>query len=320
MTSKADQKSLILALDYGGTKHSAGAVAAGAKEWLARESVSSKAGADRSWDQAAMIKLARKLLARLEGRLVAVGTSFGGMVEARTGTVVLSHHVPGWENVPLREQLMAEFIVPAAVANDAQAAALGEYKFGAGRDSSSLLYLTVSTGIGGGWVLNGEIHPGADGLAGQIGHTVVRPGGTLCVCGKRGCLEAEACGPALARKMTERSGPGASPPWTGEAVARAAQQGDPLAQAVIAEAAAMLGTGLGTAINLMNPELVLLGGGVTKSGPRWWQIVRDTARAHALPQLRVNLQPAALADDAPLWGAVALAEMLLAQPVEGVRS
>ena len=237
-------------------------------------------------------------------------------MDATTGTVRLSHHVPGWEDTPLRNQLQAEFGVPAAVDNDANVAALGEWRFGAGQGCASLLYVTVSTGIGGGWVLAGEIYSGADGMAGEIGHIVVRPGGAECACGKRGCLEIEACGTALARKMRERGAAVGRPtqaaePITGESVSRAARQGDPLAQEVMDDAACMLGTGLGGAINLMNPQRIVLGGGVTKSGERWWRSVRETARAHALPQMRVDIVPAVLGDDAPLWGAVTLGEALL---------
>jgi len=307
------RRSLILALDYGGTKHSAGVLAVGARDWLAHERVYSPPGADARYDQITVIKLAHDLLARTEGQLVAVGVSFGGPVDATTGMVRLSHHVSGWENTPLRDQLQAEFGVPAAVDNDANVAALGEWRFGAGQGCASLLYVTVSTGIGGGWVMNGKVYSGADGMAGEIGHIVVRPGGAECVCSKRGCLEVEACGQAIARKMRERLAsagqpPDAAEPITGESVARAAQQGDPLAQEVMDEVARNLGTGLGGAINLMNPERIVLGGGVTKSGERWWRIVRETSRYHALPQMRADIQPAALGDDAPLWGAVALAE------------
>jgi glucokinase len=305
---------LILALDYGGTKHTAALLTVGEQAWLAHERVYSPPGADAHYDQATVIKLARELLAHVEGTLVAIGVSFGGPVDATNGMVRLSHHVLGWEDTPLRHQLQAEFGVPATLDNDANVAALGEWKFGAGQGCASLLYVTVSTGIGGGWVLNGQIYSGADGMAGEIGHIVVQPGGAECVCGKRGCLEVEACGTAIARKMSERSAgrrPDAAESMTGESVASAAQQGDPLALQVLDDAARLLGTGLGGAINLMNPQRVVLGGGVTKSGERWWRIVRETARAHALPQMRVDIQPAALGDDAPLWGAVALAEPLL---------
>jgi glucokinase len=308
---------LILALDYGGTKHTAAVLAAGGRDWLAHERTYSPPGADGGYDRATMIKMARELLARVEGKLAAVGVSFGGPVDAATGTVRLSHHVPGWEDTPLRSQLQDEFGAPAAVDNDANVAALGEWRFGAGQGCASLLYVTVSTGIGGGWVLNGHIYSGADGMAGEIGHIVVRPGGAECVCGKRGCLEIEACGTAIARKMRERletakvSTSEVSTQVTGESVARAAQQGDSLAQEVMDDAARMLGTGLGGAVNLMNPRRIVLGGGVTKSGDHWWHVVRKTARAHALPQMRVDIVPAQLGDDAPLWGAVTLGEALL---------
>ena len=310
------QRALILALDYGGTKHTAALLAVGERAWLVHERAYSPPGADGSYDRATMIKMARGLLARAQGRLAAVGVSFGGPVDAATGMVRLSHHVPGWQDTPLRDQLQAEFGVPASVDNDANVAALGEWKFGVGQGCSSLLYVTVSTGIGGGWVLNGRIYSGADGMAGEIGHVVVQPGGMECVCGKRGCLEAEACGPAISKKMRQRLTTlgrysDTALPITGESVARAAQQGDVLAQQVMDDAARTLGVGLGGAINLMNPQRVVLGGGVIKSGKRYWRIVRETARAHALPQMRVEIVPAALGDDAPLWGAVVLAELLL---------
>jgi glucokinase len=309
-----DPQTLVLALDYGGSKHTAAIAVAGERVWLACERIASPPGADARYDQAAMIGLARRLLAGAEGRLVAVGVSFGGPVDAAAGTVKLSHHVPGWEDTPLREQLQAAFGVPAVVENDANAAALGEWKFGAGQGCASLLYVTVSTGIGGGWVLNGQIYRGADGMAGEIGHVVVRSDGAACVCGKRGCLEAEAGGPAIARLMRQRWGQGSPEPWTGESVAVAAAKGDPRAQEVMDDAARFLGAGLGGAINLMNPERVVLGGGVANSGERWWRIVIQTARFHALPQMRVDIQPAALGDEAPLWGAVALAETVFTRP------
>jgi glucokinase len=318
---------LLLALDYGGTKHMAALLRAGEQTWAAHTRVQSPSGPDAAYDQATMRRMALGLLTQVPGRLAAIGVSFGGPVDATRGLVRLSHHVPGWEEVPLRDQLQAEFGVPAAVDNDANVAALGEWRFGAGQGAESLLYVTISTGIGGGWVLGGRIWGGADGMAGEIGHMIVRPGGALCDCGRRGCLEAEACGRAIAAKMRERLEAGnwklENPPIlvtltagrleaiTAQHVAQAAATGDTLAQAILDDAARMLGLGLSAAISLLNPERVVLGGGVTKSGERWWQIVRATARDHVLPQARVDIVPAALGDDAPLWGAAALAEALI---------
>ncbi len=326
MHQPAHADRLLLALDYGGTKHTAAILRPGERAWAAHSRVYSPSNADGAYDQAAMRSMAHRLLAQTPGRLAAIGVSFGGPVDARRGLVRLSHHIPGWEETPLRQMLEDEFGAPAAVDNDANVAAFGEWRFGAGQGAASLLYVTVSTGIGGGWVLDGRVWTGADGMAGEIGHVVVRPGGRPCACGKQGCLEAEACGPALAAKARDRlladpaAGPilarlaGGSPDAvTGELVAQAAAAGDPLALAVLDEGAAMLGAGLGGAINLVNPQRVVLGGGVTKSGDRWWRIVRETARYHVLPQTRVEIVPAAMSDDAPLWGAAALAEKLLDQ-------
>ena len=318
---------LLLALDYGGTKHTAALLVPGERAWLAHGRVYAPPGADGAWDQAAMLSLARELLAQHPGRLIAIGVSFGGPVDAGRGVVRLSHHVPGWEETPLRDRLQAELGAPVAVDNDANVAALGEWRFGAGQGCDSVFYVTVSTGVGGGWVLGGRIWSGADGMAGEIGHNVVRPGGVPCVCGKAGCVEAEACGWGIAAKARGRLEAGSSKLETGSAlmglaggkpdavtaqmVAQAAAEGDALAQELLYGAAEALGMGIGAALNLMNPQRVVLGGGITKSGERWWQIVRETARAHALPQTSAEIVPAAMGDDAPLWGAAALAGSLI---------
>jgi glucokinase len=239
--------------------------------------------------------------------------------------VRLSHHVPGWENVPLRAMLETDFGAPASMDNDANVAALGEHRFGAGRECKNLLYITVSTGVGGGWVLNGQPWRGAEGMAGEIGHAVVDPNGPRCLCGKRGCVERLASGPYIAQRAREwlaeqpergqvlRSLVGNdADKVTAQLVSQAAAQGDELAWEALYVAAWGLGVGIGNAANLINPERFILGGGVTKSGDRFWEVVRHVARETALPEVHFDIVPAALGDDAPLWGAVALAEDCLA--------
>jgi glucokinase len=315
---------LLLALDYGGTKHAAAVLPVGGRAWAAQARAFSPAGADAAYDQATMLRMARELLSQAPGHIKAIGVSFGGPVDARAGVVRLSHHVPGWEDIPLTEVLARELGARVVMDNDANAAALGEWRYGSGKDTASLLYVTVSTGVGGGWVLGGQIWGGADGMAGEIGHIVVRPGGMPCACGKRGCVEAEACGPAMARKalarlkqdpqggrvLLELAG-GRMEAITGEMVSRAAEAGDAVALHVLTDAAAALGSGIASAINLINPEKVVVGGGVTKAGDRWWKRMRETARAEVLPQARVDIVGAGKGDDAPLWGAAALAQGLL---------
>lgn len=312
---------LILALDFGGTKNSAALTRSGAREWLALQRQFSPPDADADYDYATMLALARELLGG--HRPAAVGVSFGGPVRASDGVVVLSHHVPGWERVSLREKLMRDLGAPVEVDNDANVAALGEARFGAGAGCASMLYVTVSTGVGGGWVLDGKIYRGASELAGEIGHLLIDPQGPRCVCGRRGCVEIMACGPAIAREARARL---EREPSNGlilrsmvqndlervsaKNVNEAALAGDELAREVMDAAARALGTGIGSAIVLMNPARVVVGGGVSKAGEQYFETIRAAARANVMAEMRsaVDIVPAALGDDAPLWGAVALAE------------
>jgi glucokinase len=287
-----------------------------------------------------MMSLGHELLAGASP--AAAGVSFGGPVDYESGTVRLSHHVPGWENTRLQQILESEFSAPVRVDNDANVAALGEYRFGAGRGYDDLLYVTVSTGVGGGWILNGRPWRGYEAMAGEIGHTVVDPSGPVCLCGKRGCVERLASGPYMAQDFLaergsrgagergsggageqgsrgaeergsggageQRSGGGAV---TGKTVAELAAQGDSVARRILERGAWALGVGIGNAANLINPRLFVLGGGVTKSGEQWWTTVRRAAGDTALAEVHFDVVAAALGDDAPLWGAVALAEACL---------
>lgn len=314
---------LLLALDFGGTKLSAAITSVGLPKWLSHRRLFTPADADGPYEYAAMLDLARALITEV-GQPAAIGVSFGGPVDAKQGQVRLSHHVANWENFPLQARLETEFKLPTAIDNDANVGALGEWSFGSGQGCSSLLYVTVSTGIGGGWIIDGNPYQGFNGMAGEIGHVVVNPEGMACVCGKRGCLEAEACGPAIAvraRQMIEAN-PEAGTALlamtgcqletiTAKEISRAAEAGQPLAQSILTIAGQFLGQGLGSAITLINPQRVVLGGGVIKSGEAWWRAVRETARYHALPEIPVDIVAASLGDDAPLWGAAALARRLV---------
>jgi glucokinase len=313
---------MLLALDFGGTKHSAAVLEPGERQWREHRRVFSPPGADAAYDLETMLAAGRALLRGR--RATAVGASFGGPVDFTTGTVRLSHHVPGWENTPLRRLLEDAFHAPAAVDNDANVAALGEHRYGAGRGADSFLYLTISTGVGGGWIINGRVWRGYDGMAGEIGHTVIDPQGPLCLCGKRGCVERLASGPYLAADAQAelRAGPQRDSllrrlagrnlsAISGQMVAEAARQGDPLAQELVQRSAWAVAVAIGNAANLVNPQRFILGGGVTKAGEAWWETIRQVGRQTALPEVHFEVAPAALADDAPLWGAVALAQGLL---------
>ena len=319
---------LILALDFGGTKLAAAIANVGYRQWLRYERRFSPTNANASTDLEIMRSLIHSLLQ--EAKPAAIGVSFGGPVDATTGTVRLSHHVSGWENIRLKDLLETEFEVTVSVDNDANVAALGEHRFGAGQGYDSLFYITVSTGVGGGWILNNQPWRGAGGMAGEIGHIIVDPAGPMCLCGKRGCVERLASGVYMARDVREAlqeiGGQGDKGTRgqilqslvggnlelvTGKVVSEAAVLGDELAQEILYRGAWGLGVGIGNAANLMNPQRFVLGGSVTKAGERWWEVVRKTARDTALPEVDLEIVPATLADDAPLWGAVALAQEAL---------
>lgn len=317
-----DRHRILLALDFGGTKLSAATLNDGESTWRDLRRTFSPPDADAGYDVRTMVRMARDLLQ--SQRPAAIGVSFGGPVDFERGVVRLSHHVPGWENAPLAQQLQDTFDAAVSVDNDANVAALGEHRFGAGRGFQHLLYVTVSTGVGGGWILNGQPWRGAEGMAGEIGHTVVDPRGPRCLCGSRGCVERLASGPYMAQdarqRMQEDAGQGPVlrrlvdndlKKITGELLSEAAAESDELAQALLDRSAWALGTGIGNAANLINPQRAVLGGGVTKAGERWWQRVRDTVNSVTLPEVNVEIVPAELGDDAPLWGAVALAQNLL---------
>ncbi|BAY13888.1 ROK family protein [Calothrix sp. NIES-2098] len=309
----------ILALDFGGTKLAAATVNLGSRQWLRYERRLSPMNADANTDLEIMRSLIHSLLQ--DTKPTAIGVSFGGPVDATTGTVRLSHHVPGWENIHLKDLLEKEFGVPTYVDNDANIAALGEHRFGAGQGSDDLFYITISTGVGGGWILNGQPWRGFGGMAGEIGHVVVDPAGPVCLCGKRGCVERLASGPYMAQNAREvlvnepkigkilRDLVGDNLELlTGQLISEAAAMGDDFAQEILRKSAWALGVGIGNVANLVNPQLFILGGSVTKAGNRWWEILRHMARETALPEVDFAIVPAALGDDAPLWGAVALAQ------------
>jgi glucokinase len=299
----------ILGLDFGGTKLAAGLVdpASGAVLRSTR-CPTPPGGAPASL--AAMLALAHGLLRapsadpRSSGSILsAVGVSFGGPVAPDGRTVRRSMHVPGWEDFPLAGRLEAELGAPAAVANDGDAAALAEQRFGAGRGVGTLLYITVSTGIGGGVIVGGQLHRGEHAWAGEFGHMPLLKDGPPCPCGRHGCLESLASGLSLAREARARL-PHLGPAPTAADVAAAAARGDTAARAVWDEAMAWLGMAVAAATNLLNPGRVVIGGGLAQAGELLFAPVRREVAARALDPCPVV--PAALGTDVGIIGGAAL--------------
>jgi glucokinase len=239
-----------------------------------------------------------------------------------SGVVFEPPNLPGWRDVPLGSLLSAEVGLPVFVENDANAAALAERWAGAGVGVDDLIYVTVSTGIGGGLILGGQLYHGAAGTAGEVGHMVIEPDGPRCNCGRFGCLEALASGPSIAREARAAVAAGrptvlaaiAPQALDAAAVARAALDGDPVAREIYARAATALGIGITNLVNLLSPAMVILGGGVTRAGELIFAPVRRIVRQEAFerPGSAVQIVPAALGEDVGAIGAAAVARERLA--------
>lgn len=250
-------------------------------------------------------------------RLGGIGICSAGWVDSEHGIVPAAPQLPGWHNVPLARIVHERLGPPAILENDANAAALGEHTFGAGRDVRHLVYITVSTGIGGGIIADGRLYGGAKGSAGEIGHTVIDPNGPQCGCGSYGCLEALASGTAIARRAAQAAKSGESPVLaemleregrlSARLVAEAAKGGDPAAKEIFTEAGRFLGIALANLVNLLSPELILVGGGVANEPELFLPQAENTMRALSLaePLKYVRLARAELGEMAGPLGMIA---------------
>lgn len=250
----------------------------------------------------------------------ACGVGFGGPVDFAGQKLNRSMHVAGWEGVPLPEVLSEHFGIPCVIENDAMAGAIGEYHFGAGQGTQTMVYLTVSTGIGGGLILDGKPYRGSFGLAGEVGHMpVVSSGGRMCTCGSTGCLEAYCSGPAIARRAEEYlseklvGGDHTRDQLTARTVFERAAAGDPHMQMVVTETGAILGAALTGVINLLDPECIVIGGGVSQAGDPLFAGINEAVRVRLGQTLarKTRIVPAALGDDSVLYGAAYLAGCLV---------
>lgn len=248
------------------------------------------------------------------GPVAAVGISCGGPLDSAAGILESPPHLPGWLDVPVGALASAEFGTASVLENDATAGARAEHLFGAGVGARTMVYLTVSTGIGGGAVVGGRLHHGSAGNGGEFGHVMVQRGGRLCSCGRRGCVEAYASGSSIAERAREALAGGSSvltrlPEVTAADVAEAAAAGDPLARQVWDETTDALGCAVTDLVNVFEPDLVVLGGGVTRSGSMLLDPVREQVRAEAMgPAARTaRVELARLGDAVCVVGAGAVA-------------
>jgi len=250
-----------------------------------------------------------------DGDVNSIAIAAPGYLEPEAGIVVSAPNIPGWKNLPLSKTLREHFNVPVYLGNDANLAALGEWKFGSGIGHKNLLYITISTGIGGGIIVENQLVNGAKGMAGEIGHVVSVPDGPMCNCGKRGHFEAVASGTAIARYVKEKleegipsQFPKGSAPSAKE-IAAAAKNGDPLSIEAFNTAGFYLGRTIADFLHTLNPSILILGGGVSLSGDLILKPMIASLEKHVISQEYIsNLEivTASLGDDAGLLGALAL--------------
>lgn len=305
-----------LAIDLGGTELRAAVVeATGRVAAFAATPTDAQSGPD------AVIAQMEALVATVraeapEAEIVGLGVGAPGPLDPDAGVVVDAPTLLGWKNVPLATILSERLDVTVRLENDANAAALGEWRFGAGQGTQSMVFITVSTGVGGGVIVDGHLLHGRRGLAGEIGHMTVSERPVRCSCGAVGCWEAFASGTALAREATNLVASGAAPelgriagagPVTGRHVAEAARQGDAPALKLLDDEARWLGVGLTNLLHLYSPERLILGGGVGTLLPLMQETIERTIRERAMSAFRdVPVVAAALGRNAGLVGAASL--------------
>ncbi len=309
-----------LGVDLGGTKLIA-AVISSEGEIVAREYRSTRAEegpegvVERIFDAInRVVSLARVETSALGG----VGIAAAGALDMERGVITASPNLPGWKNIPLRDIMEKRLGIRTFLLNDANAAALGEHRFGVGRGVDDLVYITVSTGIGGGLIIGGKIYSGICGSAGEIGHMTIDVNGPRCRCGNIGCLETLASGTALAMEARERIAHGAKTSMlelaggepgdiTAKTVSEAARGGDPVALELVSRAGSYLGVGMVNLINIFNPEMIIVGGGMSRMGDMLLDPAREVVRERAfrLPADAVRIVISELGDDAGVLGAAA---------------
>ena len=320
MCENADD--LILGIDLGGTKILT-AVVNSQGEILSRDHSITPAKKGHEAVIQSILESAHRALEQANiaiSALTAIGVGAPGISNPETGILFTSPNLPGWRDVPLRDIMQEKLGKKTFLINDANAAALGELYFGAARGARNFIYITISTGIGGGIIIDGKIYIGAIGAAGEVGHMTIDDNGPICNCGNRGCWETLASGTALAREAKRRIKEGV---WTSilkyaegdlervtaQVIHSAAEHGDSLAKELIARTGYYVGVGLANLINIFNPELIVIGGGLSNIGDMLLEPALEVAgeRAYKEAFQAVRFAYAGLGRNSGVLGAAAFA-------------
>ncbi|HSQ39299.1 MAG TPA: ROK family protein [Anaerolineales bacterium] len=306
----------VISIDVGGTHMRAAAYAPNSQIHIQHQRIKTHAPDEKVFD-----RMAALVESIWPGDVDAIGVSSPGPLDSRTGVVMATPNIKEWQNFPLTASLMKRFGVPTFLDNDANLAGLAEWKFGAGRGHHDVLYLTVSTGVGGGVIIGDRLLQGHHGLAAELGHVTVDASRSapLCGCGFRGHIEAFSSGTGIEHYVADELAAGRKSSLTGKPSARviadAANAGDKLAIKAYARAGEYLGIGVANYLHIFDPSIVILGGGVSMSGALLWEPFDASLRKHVFhPRYLEGLviAKAELGDDAGLLGALALARMKVA--------
>jgi glucokinase len=313
---------VVVGVDLGGTNIKVAAVTR-EKEILAKDSWPTNAATGPEPVIDTMAQMVEHILEKAgirRSQLLAVGVGSPGPLNWQTGIIYETPNLPGWNNVPLTALMETRLTTPCFLENDANAACFGEYWLGAGQGCETMCVLTLGTGVGGGIVVFSRLLRGLDGTAGELGHMIVQRGGRKCGCGSHGCLESYASVTGLVRTATEGLEAGEHSvlqgmcggdfrALTGKMVCEAAEGGDLFARRVFRETGEWLGTGIAGLINMLNPEKVILCGGMIAAGDLLFDPVRETAYdlAFEVPARRAQILPAGLGADSGVIGAAGCA-------------
>lgn len=314
----------IVGVDLGGTNIVAGAMPEDGSRMIALKSIPTQAegGAEGVVDRivGAVQGVILDTIAEAKAQrsdFLGIGIGAPGPLDRERGIVVVAPNL-GWRDFPLRDRIAERMGLPATLDNDANCATVGEWWQGAAKGARSVVGITIGTGIGGGLIFDGTLYHGASDVAGEIGHTTIDMTGRYCKCGNYGCLEAYASGPAIALRAREALAREASNSMLLEMVARpeeitaatvyeAAKRNDPLAQEIVRETAVFLGAGLANLLNVINPDVVVVAGGVTQAGEQLFEPLRKEVRRRAFrPAVEAcRIVPGTLPGTAGVVGAVA---------------
>ncbi len=307
-----------VAIDLGGTRFRvAVATADGVVEWRTSRLTRTERGLQAVLES--IHATIDEALAVVEDRdsVKGIGIAAPGPLDPWTGVIYNPPNMPGWDRVPLKQLFEERYGMPVQVGNDANLAAVGEHRYGAGKGYRHVVYVTVSTGIGGGVIVDDRLLLGTGGFAGEVGHMTIDMQGERCACGNVGCLEWLASGTSIGRRARQMVASGIETALSGlkpeeitaQRVAEMAYRGDEASIHLLREAGIAMGVGAVNLAHLFNPQRVILGGGISlNAGPIWWDAVRQTVRSRTMASCQQGLEivPAGLGDDAGLLGGIAL--------------